>query len=207
MLVQENPQQQLPIQAIGGPATLPVMLLSGRTGQPLWLAGPLPLGFEAHGYSRIHWVEPLVVEPSTAPDLLLRHDSPFLAARSTPPPPNTAGRARLARISGRTGRILWDVPLSDQPSSQNFNFVPPPRFHDLDGDGVLDVTMMIAGTPGAAGQPGFELKAVSLRDGRPLWSRPVANAVNLALHFEIVNSDEAKGPVLVVVSEESAPGT
>ena len=59
------------------------MVLSGRTGRPLWIAGPLPLDFEAHGYSTVSWVEPRVVEPNALPDLLVRHDSPFLAASPT----------------------------------------------------------------------------------------------------------------------------
>ncbi len=42
----EEDGKSLPIQAMRGPATLPLLLLSGRTGRPLWTAGPLPLDFE-----------------------------------------------------------------------------------------------------------------------------------------------------------------
>ena len=64
------------------PATLPLQVLSGRTGRWLWSAGPLPLGFEAYGYSSIHWVEARVVEPHGVPDVFVRHGSPFVPSSS-----------------------------------------------------------------------------------------------------------------------------
>ncbi len=45
------------VETLRRPATLPLHTLSGRTGRPLWSAGPLPLGFTADGYSRIRWVK------------------------------------------------------------------------------------------------------------------------------------------------------
>ncbi len=206
MLVQEQ-AQQLPIQAIRGPATLPLLLLSGRTGRPVWAAGPLPIDFEAHGYSQVQWMEPRIVEPGAPPDLLVRHNSPFLAASATPPPANAASRQNLARVSGRTGRILWDIPLEDRPLIQPFGYAPPPVLHDLDGDGVLDAAMTTQGPPGPTGLPTFELRAISLRDGRPLWSRPFTNnAFHFAPHFEIFDPGAGKPPVLVALFEDSSPG-
>jgi hypothetical protein len=203
VLVQED-AQQLPIQAIRGPATLPLLLLSGRTGRPLWIAGPLPIDFEAHGYSRIQWAKPMVIEPNTTPDLLVRHDSPFLAASPTPPAPNTAATARLARVSGRTGRIVRDVPLEDQPIGPRFGYIPTPEFHDLDGDGGLDFTLMSQRVGGQ--QPEFELRALSPRDGRPLWSQTLTNALMVSPHVEIVDSGGGRRPVLVALTEGPAPG-
>ncbi len=208
VLVQEQAQtQQLPIQAIRGPATLPLLLLSGRTGRPLWAVGPLPIEFEAHGYSQVQWMEPRIVEPGAPPDLLVRHNSPFLAASATPPPPNAASRPHLARVSGRTGRILWDIPLEDRPLNQPFGYAPPPELHDLDGDAILDAAMTTQGPPGPTGQPTFELRAISLRGGRPLWSRPFTNeAFHFAPYFEIFDPGAGKPPVLVGVFEDSSPG-
>ena len=48
-------------------ATLPIQVLSGRDGRLLWTAGPLPLGFEAHGYSAIVAAEPKIIEPALRP--------------------------------------------------------------------------------------------------------------------------------------------
>ena len=206
VLVQEQ-TYALPIQAIRGPATLPLLLLSGRTGRPVWAAGPLPIDFEAHGFSQVQWIEPWIVEPNTAPDLLVLHNSPFLAASPTPATPNTAARARLARLSGRTGRILWDAPLDDRSVGQSFGQMAQPTIHDLDGDGSLDIALMTQGVPGAAGQLGFELKVASLRDGRLLWSQPVANAFNFAPHFEVFGASDGKRPILIVQQEDSAPGS
>ena len=102
---------------------------------------------------------------------MVRHLSPFLAASPTLPTPNSLRREHIARVDGRSGRILWDVPLTDLPSGQSFGSnMPPPAFRDLDGDGALDVLSFIQSTAGGPG-PGFDLQAVSLRDGRMLWSQ------------------------------------
>ena len=59
-------------------ATLPIQLLSGRTGRLLWRAGPLPLDFAAQGFAEIDSVHTAAVEPGGAPDLFVRHGSPFV---------------------------------------------------------------------------------------------------------------------------------
>ncbi len=106
VIVQENTRQP-PAQALKRPATLPLMVLSGRTGRPLWIAGPLPLDFEAHGFSHVYWAEPRNVEANAPPDLLVRHNSPFLRASPTPPPPNSPAQDRLGADLGphRTRRL------------------------------------------------------------------------------------------------------
>ncbi len=118
MLVQKYTQDEAWIAR--RPATFPFQLLSGRDGRLLWSSGPLPLGFEAHGYTEVLWVYPRVIEPKSSPDLLVMHRNPFLAA--SPKPIMQGNRSfaqeRLTRISGRTGRIVWDIPLKDQPSPQ-----------------------------------------------------------------------------------------
>ena len=156
-------------------ATLPVQVISGRTGALLWRAGPLPLGFDARGYSQIHSLRAAAVEPTAAPDLFVRHGSPFVKPGSAPPAPKTresTGRPSLARISGRDGRILWNVPLAeDEPPGVNY-YVPPDKFADLDGDGGLDTLMVVPPVPSAGG-PDYMMVAVSLREGKRLWSQPL----------------------------------
>ncbi len=99
------------------PASLPLQALSGRTGRHLWSAGPLPLGFAARGFSRIHWQtrpEVRIIEPGGAPDVVVRHCNPFVKP-SGPPVSYPTGQDRLARISGRDGRVFWDIPWSRRP--------------------------------------------------------------------------------------------
>ena len=158
-------------------ATLPIQVLSGRTGSLLWRAGPLPLGFDAKGYSQIHSINACTVEANSAPDLFVRHDSQFVQPGPTPPATKTpaahsAGRPSLARISGRDGRILWNVPLADGEPLLINQHVPPDQFADLDGDGGLDALIMLPPTPDAD-SPDYTMAAVSLRDGERLWSQPL----------------------------------
>ncbi len=186
------------------PSTLPIQALRGRDGRPLWSAGPLPLGFEAHGYSQVTWAEPRVIEPGSAPDLVVLHRSPFLAPNPTPTVPSPWGptQQRLARVSGRTGRILWDIPLEEKPSHQQpGRRDEPPRIADLDGDGALD-TAMIVRRPPQPGQSEFDLRVISLRDGASRWSQVVQyhGFINEPATVEI--GEGAKGePATVFVTQ------
>jgi hypothetical protein len=188
----------LPSQALRRPATLPLLLLSGRTGSLLWFAGPLPLDFEAHGYSWVQWAGPKVIEPGGAPDLIVRHNSPFLKASPTPPLNNAPMMPRLARLSGRTGRIVWDVPLADRAGKAQFGSLPSPTFEDLDGDGRLDALVIVTSTAG--GDPAsVDLKAVSLHDGRTLWSRHFEANDSERPTLRIIDTDEPGRPGVAVI--------
>ena len=159
--------------AIERPAALPLQALSGRTGRFLWSAGPLHLGFAARGFSWIHWQcrpEARVIEPGGTTDIVVRHCNPFVKP-SGPPVAFPNGQDRLARISGRDGRIVWDIPLispTDRTSAVTSDGPHPFQFGDLDGDGSLDVVIVIPPSP-ADGRTVIELKAVSLDDGKPIW--------------------------------------
>ena len=187
-----------PAQALKRPATLPVMVLSGRTGRPLWIGGPLPLEFEAHGYSQVSWVEPRVVEPNAPPDLLVRHDSPFLAASSTVPPGGARSKDHLARISGRSGRVVWDIPLADPVPGDESRLIPPSTLLDVDGDGLAE---LVVPADGPAGQHGTELKVISPRDGRLLWSQPLDFQPGTFRDFATIDLDEGNRRALVVVHD------
>jgi hypothetical protein len=170
VIVQEYTQDETAIRR--QPAALPIQLLSGRDGRHLWSAGRLPLGFEARGFSTVTWLEARVIEPSAPPDLLVRHRSPFLkaSAKPAPPLPWPPARERLARVSGRTGHVVWDIPLEEQPSKPEPGAPQPPKIEDIDGDGKLDAAVIVR-HPNPSGQSEFELKVFSLHDGVSRWTR------------------------------------
>ncbi len=132
-----------------------IELLSGRTGARLWTVRLLPDGTGASG---LDWLEPRVIEPHGAPDLIVQS--------------GLGETARLARVSGRSGRILWDVDVSGERRVNRHIENPPHFVADLDGDGGLDcLTVLPHSDPSEL--PGYILAAVSLRDGKLLWSRVV----------------------------------
>ena len=181
-------------------ATLPVQLLSGRSGRLLWSAGALPLGFEAQGYSEIHWAEAHAVEPGGAPDLLVRHGSPFTKTGSKPALAGAPRTPSLARVSGRDGRILWNIAVAQLPENVISTHVPWPAFADFDGDGSLDTAFVLPPSP-YEGRPDYELLAFALRDGTRLWSRPVAFRPNSYIRVRTCDLDGDKLAELIVTGE------
>ncbi len=190
------------------PATLPVEALSGRDGRLLWSAGPLPVGFAAYGFSQVAWCEPRVIEPNAPPDLVVLHRSPFLKASTTPTQPSiwVPAQERLARVSGRTGRVLWDIPLEEQFAIRQPGWPPPPQIDDLDGDGGLDAALMVR--PPAQSDPGeCEVKVISLRDGRSIWSRSVDYSLGGFEHPQVkLGRRKDDGRTRVFVEEKPAAG-
>ena len=148
-----------------------------RDGRPLWTAGPIPLGFEAHGQTWVQWCEPRILRPGALPDLLVLHLNPFLKPTATPTRPSSGApvQERLARVSGRTGRVVWDVPVVEKPSHPAPGWDVPLKIADLDGDGGPDAALTVRPVVGDD-RSAFELRAISLRDGMNIWSR--------ILHYE-----------------------
>jgi hypothetical protein len=170
-----------------GPATLPLQALSGHTGRRLWSAGPLLPGSASYAGIRIEGFDSLVVhqtEQNEAPDVLVEYRTPHV----WPDSPRVvslvvdSGGHRMARLSGRDGRVVWDVLLSEieQPAAGSSVMVPPltiplRHFGDLNGDGFLDA--ILVDSPAAEGSLTFgagqdiTLEAISLKDGGKLWTR------------------------------------
>ena len=135
-----------------------IELLSGRTGARLWSVGPLADNVGLPGLSERDWMAPQVIEPGTKPDLIARVSAP--------------ARSFIVRISGRDGRILWTFPISETDLFSSRVDTLPIQFPDLDGDGVLDALFVVP--PKAdAGSVEPTLLALSLGQGKKLWSQPV----------------------------------
>jgi outer membrane protein assembly factor BamB len=135
----------------GRGASLDVELLSGRTGTRIWSGGRLPENPIARRILGIGWTDACVVEPNGRPDVIVGQ---FTLLGS--------GRSSLTRISGRDGRVLWEVDLREQGSRVG-RF--PHFFGDLNGDGGMDALVVIP-----ADSLEHSLVAISLRDGKLLWS-------------------------------------
>jgi outer membrane protein assembly factor BamB len=151
------------------PKGLPVKVISGRTGALLWSAGALPPGFEPQLYHAGFWAQARAVEPGTAPDVFVRHYT--LPATSVPAAAavRMPGKPSLARISGRDGRVLWEVNLTDQAEDYAYMGIPPLEFADLNGDGALDGLVRL-GSRHIDDQSEDQLQSIKLRDGTRLWS-------------------------------------
>jgi hypothetical protein len=165
-------------------ATLPLQVLSGRTGARLWSAGRLPDGLRSQGGTSIVWTEPRVVAPNGAPDLIVCYSGSFVVAGPTTSPAARAeGFVRLARVSGRDGRVLWDIAPSDYVTDGQDLSPAPNAFHDFDGDGWLDFVLVPQGLH-TVGSYARSLVVISLRDGKLIWSRSLRYEGDVQAQFE-----------------------
>ncbi len=175
VIVQENRVID-PAASIRLSPTFPLMALSGRNGRTLWTGGPLPPGVADGRLTSVNWHETRVIEPGALPDLFVRRltSGPSMVLLGSGPV--TPLELRLARISGRTGRAVWDVTLRDVPwavgrQSPGADDSSPPLLVDLDGDGSLDRASIGEPPYTGPGMSGNFVSVTSTRDGRVLWPR------------------------------------
>jgi hypothetical protein len=168
-----------------------VELISGRTGARLWSASVMTAGSRLGGGVQCDWIEPRVVAPHGTPDLIVQH----------------SGRKgfRMARISGRDGRTIWDVATATEPATGRGGD-PLHAFADLDGDGWLDVAAVLP-LYRNRGDTEHRLVVVSLRDGKLLWSQRVGFQFELALLGDLrVGDVDGDKRLDVVVFEAQGEG-
>ena len=178
-------------------ATLPLNVLSGRTGAHLFKAGPLPLGFQASGYSRIQSIQARTIEPRGAPDLLVRHDDPFAVSASKAGLPGVYENQHLARVSGRNGRIVWDIELVEGTEIRSRS--------KPSSDGALDSVFLIPPQFRPGRRPA-QLAATSLLDGKQLWSTSLETS-SFGTHVFAVDDLDGDGhPEIVLMRFEYQTG-
>ncbi len=147
-------------------------VLSGRSGVKLWSAETSRLELEGEDYSTGVWMGARAVERGGVADLFVRHTTDRQRVIRAAAMAGVIGKPKLARISGRDGRVLWDVILEDQPSLDSLKPDAPLAFGDFDGDGGLDALFDLPHSQSGGG-PEKRLVALSLRNGRRLWSREI----------------------------------
>ena len=180
-------------RGIDPPASLPLEILSGRSGRQLWSAGSIPpLGFPSVGYCRIVRTEARVCEPGKPPDLIVVYELP-----------GGNVQMRLARLSGRDGGFVWDALLFKQQPGAIMAFADEPAFGDLDGDGCLDATLPLHFVfPISGGPPGARSTSCGRsrsRHGKLLWRRPGPPGVVNRIDFGVGDLD-GDGRAEVVLS-------
>jgi outer membrane protein assembly factor BamB/tRNA A-37 threonylcarbamoyl transferase component Bud32 len=185
-----------------GAAILPIQVLSGRSGRWLWSAGPLPaLGPVAFGYAHVDGVDVRTDDATGIADLLVVHDTRLarvssMASGSYPP------QTHLTRLSGRDGRVVWDILLAEHTAGLAKHMGFDHQYGDLDGDGSLDVVLRTFATP-ATGPTPLELRAVSFRDGKTLWAHPIRD--QSAAY--VVGDVDGDGRAEVIVGDRPPEGT
>jgi tRNA A-37 threonylcarbamoyl transferase component Bud32/outer membrane protein assembly factor BamB len=205
----DSPDQQHVVKRKDWPAAaLPLAVYSGRSGHRLWSASRLPRDLGARGYSRIGAIDACDSSEPGRPDILVMHypiADPGVAVRSG----GGTEQVRLARLSGRDGRVVWDVALADWPrnwAARNWAWRNRRGFTheyaDLDGDGKLDIVLATIDMPAAGRDDSFELHAVSLEDGKVLWAHTarieVGNFPRLNNFFAVGDLDgDGKSEVVV----------
>jgi outer membrane protein assembly factor BamB len=142
--------------------------LSGRTGKPLWSSAAI--AESPHGIN-VSYLRSHRMTAEGPPDVLLSY---FLASGSGP----FSGRRWMARLDGRSGKVAWNEPLHEPlPTDTATGLQLQPALADLDGDGVLDLILLVPvpgsdETPSPGAEPNCGLRAYSGRDGRLLWVGP-----------------------------------
>ncbi len=184
---------------------LPVRALSGRTGRFLWSAGPMPAGSTGTDGPYIDVSRPplaVAIEPGGRPDILVRSFSQR-AASSSGPPAAAMREERLTRLSGRDGRVVWDISLirgATGPQYAPVGDAAAPPMADVDGDGSPEI-LVLGSSVDDRGTMLNGLRAFSLATGRALWIHPIdANPFSVEQDSVLAGDLDGDGRAEVVLA-------
>lgn len=103
--------------------------------------------------------------------------------------------------------VLWDAPLIEQQNSLFAYYVPPVVFDDVDCNGALDAVVAIRPSQAIDGAK-YLLKAVSLDDGKTIWSQTMEFHAAPRILPELATGDiDGDGRTEVIVSEKRTATT
>ena len=180
-------------------AGLGLRALSGRTGRQIWSSGALPyIAVTPFGNADIKAMKAFRGDHQGGPDLYVRHL--LFMPGSVPPLAAMERQSRIARLSGRDGRVVWDVLLADYRGQ----FGRPEHFDqqcaDLDGDGALELVLPVE-SRAAAGIGPLELRVLAAATGETRWSHPLDSRIGALAAF-VVGDLQGDGHSEVVLSEQ-----
>ena len=152
-----------------GTPALPIEVFSGRSGRRLWKAGPLPSRqYNTLASSFVEGIDVCVDDATGIADLLAVHTT-----RREPQ------QTHLTRLSGATGGSSGYPPgnahVGNPPSHGLRASVRRPRRRRRPRSGPAVLCVVRPGSPTIGGPviTSTELRAVSLRDGKTLWTHPL----------------------------------
>ena len=177
-------------------AGLGLRALSGRSGHELWSSGPLPyVALTSYGNAQVTAITAYPSDHRGGPDLYVSHRLFIQAGLGA-----SQGQPRMARVSGRDGRVVWDVLLADIPGGTGLHVGSRHRCADLDGDGALELVLLLE-SYGATGTDPEELRVLSVATGETRWSHPLDARADGPTAFA-VGDLEGDGRSEVVVCEQ-----
>ena len=110
-------------------------------------------------------------------------------------------QSRLARLSGRDGRVVWDVLLVEHTGGMSHAMGWAHVLADLDGDGGREIVLQL-NRSSASGPTPFELRVISLATGETRWSHPL-NPGPAASPAFVVGDLDGDGRSEVIVAEQT----
>ncbi len=179
-------------------AGLGLRALSGRTGRELWSSGGLPyIAVTPFGNPNIKAMAAYRGDHRGGTDLYVRHL--LLMPGSAPPLAALERQSRIARLSGRDGRVVWDVLLVDYRGQRGRPIYFDQQCADLDGDGALELVVPVE----SSAPPGIgplELRVLSAATGETRWSDPLGSAAG-GLSF-VIGDLQGDGHSDVILGEQ-----